>query len=731
MQIGPNVFPESRGPLEKVEDKGVNQLSQIAKESLIGQDVEPIIDEHLINRIFKFIIPKDENDPFYNTDLVVFKDSYNGHLPLNGIRETEFNEIKKFYCDLEQDKTIFKITGDKIFKEKLFQGIKSLLTRSPGREIFFECLKRTDPIFIQESQTSSATIGLNHVTFLIKEDIDVIMNKEGKKELIQVPFFLTIAHELIHVLHGDVGEKDTRIQPNLSLMTDKKAEKEFDNIEEQRTITGLRSPLKVDFPTNEAISTEEWLKRMEIWEKEMEQDLSQKDYDFLNENRLRMVFGYPPRVDHRGAIKPLNLKDQDSGQFKDYFFTLIYYDAIPFLKELLDNNNIDLTKEIYNGMTSLGVAVYLGKPKAVEFLLDKGADIHWKSRDKQDLASLCIVGGDHKEILNLLVDKGLKLNPQHVDLLLSAIGNERKNILQYLLENGFSLSGANEIGQTLLELSVAYGNQKIVEYLASVGQDLNVVNSKGQTLCHIAILYQKPAILKFLMDKGVDIQKPDGDGNTPLQLAFIHFRANKEITDFFLGHDLFPVLKDVSSNTRQSILSDMTPLELSMLIIKNQLLSEKVNLNETNMKGQTLVHAAVMAKDVGSLKWLDQCGVDLYKPDHQGQTPLELAVVNGDQKSIEFFMGKGIDIKKFENSKGQNLCHIAASYNQLRLLNWLVKEQGVDINKPDHKGDTPLHVAGSGNFALWCIHEIICTLLVPMGANPTLKNLEGKTASEM
>ena len=76
------------------------------------------------------IVQLDENDFFSKTDLVVFKDSYKGLMPLNGIGESEFKECKTLL-----DKIIENKTNIKIVDERIISDLTLLSTRRCGRKL--------------------------------------------------------------------------------------------------------------------------------------------------------------------------------------------------------------------------------------------------------------------------------------------------------------------------------------------------------------------------------------------------------------------------------------------------------------------------------------------------------------------------------------------------------------------------------------------------------------------
>jgi hypothetical protein len=69
---------------------------------------------------------------------------------------------------------------------------------------------------------------------------------------------------------------------------------------------------------------------------------------------------------------------------------------------------------------------------------------------------------------------------------------------------------------------------------------------------------------------------------------------------------------------------------------------------------------------------------------------------------------------------GYTLLHAAAAYNQRNVLEWIMAQQGVNVNAQDNDGDTPLHHVEHVEAAKF--------LVGTMQANPTITNSEQKTA---
>ncbi|KAL1924562.1 uncharacterized protein VTP21DRAFT_4216 [Calcarisporiella thermophila] len=95
-----------------------------------------------------------------------------------------------------------------------------------------------------------------------------------------------------------------------------------------------------------------------------------------------------------------------------------------------------------------------------------------------------------------------------------------------------------------------------------------------------------------------------------------------------------------------------------------------------------------------------------------------LAAGDGKLDRVKELLDSGIDVNA-EDDFGYTPLQAAVSYNHYELVKFLI-ERGADVNQRDHCGDTPLYVAEEKEMA---------EMLLEFGADPTVKNSEGKTAA--
>ena len=119
----------------------------------------------------------------------------------------------------------------------------------------------------------------------------------------------------------------------------------------------------------------------------------------------------------------------------------------------------------------------------------------------------------------------------------------------------------------------------------------------------------------------------------------------------------------------------------------------------------------------------------------EGLTCLHLACLEEKLDIVTALLKAGGDPSAADN-EGTNCLHIAATLSSAPMLKQLIdaapKKSGLDVNKPDMQGSTPLHLAvepadeADAAAAAECVE-----VLLKAGASTTVKNAAGKTALEL
>ncbi len=279
------------------------------EESLFdSSNIEDISDSEFEN-ISSYILDIPPASPFANTDLILFKDNYSGLMPLNGIRESELTETEQLLKKIEEGQSFLEIdTNDKLFFQEIVKEIKKLLTRNLGRKLInkvcqshnkisiIKSFKITTSIYnFERKDTCYFAVDAGEGKIIHDPNAKFFMigiNPSGKRCLFLLSSYIILGHELIHAISPKISI-DRELSPSM--------EQEYDNLSEQKAITGLSENLS--FPEKE----EGEFKTDEEKEKECKSWI-EANYQELNERDLTAVFTrrpafFYPRMGHHGLFE--------------------------------------------------------------------------------------------------------------------------------------------------------------------------------------------------------------------------------------------------------------------------------------------------------------------------------------------------------------------------------------------------------------------------------------------
>ena len=93
-------------------------------------------------------------------------------------------------------------------------------------------------------------------------------------------------------------------------------------------------------------------------------------------------------------------------------------------------------------------------------------------------------------------------------------------------------------------------------------------------------------------------------------------------------------------------------------------------------------------------------------------------IENSDIEGVRRLIKNGVDLNKIDDF-GLTPLHMAVSCENLDIIELLIIE-GADVNKVDDNGNPPILLVGSQD-------EKIIKMLLEYGANPNIKNSDGRT----
>ncbi len=243
-----------------------------------------------------------------------------------------------------------------------------------------------------------------------------------------------------------------------------------------------------------------------------------------------------------------------------------------------------------NGLTPLHIAARAGCTRAVEVLIDRGADLNARSRaipqygDPQPAGQtplLLALRSGYLNVAQLLIDRGADVNATdetgETALLCGLRVTFREGNRSIRMGDiGRTFSGQNA---SMLEAGLRKANRKLVGCLLTPGANASPKDEDGATPLHYAARTGDEALAELLLAHGAEISAIDGDGVTPLHDAA---RASTGVVALLLAHGAAVRVADKRGDT---------PLHEAVLRGHRQivelLLAHNPDLNVRNSRGRT------------------------------------------------------------------------------------------------------------------------------------------------
>lgn len=344
-----------------------------------------------------------------------------------------------------------------------------------------------------------------------------------------------------------------------------------------------------------------------------------------------------------------------------------------FLNEVENNFNPTIVKDMYTHAISNNIDIDI-----------VGIAIELAQSSRENLEAV-------KFLLEMSGSENIKKNINIQRLLWKAVDYNWLDIVKILINAGvdpnsnvtYIQNGMKKI-ETPLHRAVCNNNIEIVDTLCSHPNiDLNSKDGLGVTPLHEAAGRGNVAVINILLRKGCDPNLRDNDHFSPLSFA----AYNRQMD----------AVEKLSATINQTDSEGRTDLHIAVIqgwteVVEILLNSEKINPNIVDINGRTAFDYACQADDKDLMKLLVQNSKFSLSPDTNAKSsPLYIAIQNTSDFACQLILNE-------------------------------MKNRKIDINNQDKKGDTQINLAAEKG------DVVVLRKLLEFGADPTIKNIEGKTA---
>ena len=377
-------------------------------------------------------------------------------------------------------------------------------------------------------------------------------------------------------------------------------------------------------------------------------------------------------------------------------------------------------------LTLLIIAARFGHEEVVSELLQRGADIHVKSKKDGRTALHIACEKGHLKCAQLLLDAGSRLNEgddyDNLTPLLLATYFGHEEVVSELFQRGADIHvKSKKDGRTALHIACEKGHLKCAQLLLDAGSRLNEADDYDNwTSLIIAARFGHEEVVSELLQRRADIHvKSKKHGRTALHIACK------------TGHlKCAQLLLDAGSRLNETDNCDnFTPLILAAHFgheeVVLELLQRGVDIHVKSKKhGRTALHIACKTGHLKCAQLLLDAGSRLNEADgYDNWTPLIDAARFGHEEVISELLQRGVDIHVKNKKHGRTALHSACKKGHLKCAQLLL-DAGSRLNEADDYDNlTPLILAARFG------HEEVVSELLQRGTDIHVKSKkDGHTA---
>ncbi|PBJ05570.1 ankyrin repeat domain-containing protein [Flavobacterium sp. ACN6] len=278
-------------------------------------------------------------------------------------------------------------------------------------------------------------------------------------------------------------------------------------------------------------------------------------------------------------------------------------------------------------------------------------------------------------------------------------------------------ANANAFDVTTLAINNDAPAATIKFLIEQPGNTITKLTHDNRIYLHWAAYRGNTELVQYLITKGSDVNFEDSHGTAPADFAASNGQSNPAMYDAFFKAGVNPT-KKYANGANLLLLAIASDKDLKAA---EYFSTKGMSLKDVDNDGNTAFTYAARSGNIPLLKKLLEKGI---KPT---ETALLIAAQGSrrETNTIETYkyLVEEVKIKAAaQNKAGQNVLHILAGKpNQTEIIKYFL-DKGVDVNKADKDGNTPIMAAASAR-------EIAALeLFLPKAKNINAQNLKGESA---
>jgi ankyrin repeat protein len=282
--------------------------------------------------------------------------------------------------------------------------------------------------------------------------------------------------------------------------------------------------------------------------------------------------------------------------------------------EQLVERGAKINEKLSNGSTALETAAANGRLEIIEYLLSINAG------DPREAFRLALM---HKRIdaAKIFVDKesvDVNINASYFRTLLT----DDKVPFNQRLQNVNTITNGKLNSPYILQIVQPQYYPDVIDFF-----NINLidrVDTLGNTILHTAARYNNADLVKYLLDRNFNVNLLDNNNHTALFYCITSFGPSINWNN--------PVIED-ESTAKINYISDMpyysNPIDVKMrqAQIGNLLLEAKININQQNKSGWTVLHFANVSYPAGPKEFLIEMGANQNIRTNLGRTAADISML--------------------------------------------------------------------------------------------------------